>query len=373
MGPVWATVIDEFIPGKMSAFHEPIVVHRTGHLGDAICSIRAVRRIRAAFPTARLILLCDEPDEGNKVAFRTVAGWIQCFDEICTYHSLNGLMTLVSLRNEIRRLQPAQAIILPQVRETIHRLWWKRLFFHLAGVPRVLGCQHFVDVGVVRPNEPARLELLLDIMGIPRGVVDADLPGDPLSFALVQERLDSFGIGARDGYIVLCPGGKCATQRWPLERYRDVVEALCRSTRLWVVVIGSPSELEACRSVFRDHPKVRILSGLPLKSIVELLRQAYCYLGNDTGPMHVAAAVGCPVIVVMSGRNAEGMWDPDVSPRLVIREAVGCGNCFLSECHDQKLRCLTQISADRVIGLAEHFLDSAEVKDSWERRLPCFR
>jgi ADP-heptose:LPS heptosyltransferase len=96
-------------------------------------------------------------------------------------------------------------------------------------------------------------------------------------------------------------------------------------------------------------------SELTITELTELMRYAVAYLGNDTGPMHVAAALDRPVVVIMSGRNPAGSWDPDAEESLVIRDQAECEGCLHDATDIEKHRCMMEISAERVIAEAIPF------------------
>jgi ADP-heptose:LPS heptosyltransferase len=151
-------------------------------------------------------------------------------------------------------------------------------------------------------------------------------------------------------YIVFCGGGKAPVQRWELARYAAVLEEVHESLQIPVVAIGGEGELQEYRAeVLPRFPDLHVLPApLPFRALCELMRSAFMSFGNDTGPMHVAAAVGCPTAVVMSSRNTLGAWDPDAHPALVIRHPTPCQGCFLVECTTHAHRCMTEITPRRV-------------------------
>ena len=113
---------------------------------------------------------------------------------------------------------------------------------------------------------------------------------------------------------------------------------------------------------------LKLLSGsLTIPEIFELCRLASGFFGNDTGPMHVAAAVGCPVAVLMNARALPGSWHPDVVPSLVIRLRLECEACFLTDCVQEKHRCMTGITVERVMAEVIPFLKSLTGRQSMDR------
>ena len=336
-----------------------VVVFRTGHLGDTVCAIPAFRLLRAHFKEAVLCLLCDEPVPG-KVAARDVIGRLRIFDRIVSYRSSAGWRTFRDLFLLIRRLRPDVLIQLPQLHRTQARLRKQARFFRLAGARRLYGFHPPVCADEWHPNEPLRLVQLLNAEGITGESPDYAIPFDNQAFASVRRKMRKLGLDPAGPYLVFCGGGKAPTQRWPLDRHGAVLERLAHETGVAVVGVGAPADVEEYgREITAKVSGRGLVSFAPaLGELSELLRFATAYIGNDTGPMHLAAAVGCPVIAIMSARNKPGQWDPDVKPRLLIRQRTECEGCWLEHCPEENHRCMTAITVNSVLERAVPFVRS---------------
>ena len=336
-----------------------VLVFRTGHLGDTVCAIPAFRLIRQNFPQAELTLLCDRPADG-KVATADVIGRLGLFDRIVTYESGKGVRTALELRRCVQEARPDLVALLPGVRETSEGVRQKKAFLRLCGVRNVWARRFPETRAGWQPNEPRRLIEMLHGFGMSGEKPPYGIPIDEQARAAVERRLATVGVDVRRPFLIFCGGGKAATQCWPLERYAGVLRPVSETLAWPVVGLGGPRELFAYRALVL--PKVPRLHLLPeafsLAEVFEILRMAAAYLGNDTGPMHAAASVECPVAVVMSARNAPGTWDPDVEPRLIVRHRTDCEDCFLQECTEQQHRCMMDISVERVIAELMPFLHS---------------
>jgi ADP-heptose:LPS heptosyltransferase len=176
--------------------------------------------------------------------------------------------------------------------------------------------------------------------------------------AAVTRKVSVIGLRPGQPFLVFCGGGKSLTQRWPLDRHGQVLAQVYRDLRVPVVGVGSPVEIDRYRrEVMPIFPQLMLLKeDLSIRELFALFRFAAAYVGNDTGPMHVAAAMGCPVLAVMSARNAPGAWDPDVAPRLVVRHRTFCEDCFLHTCRAEGHRCMDAITVEDVINQALPFL-----------------
>src|SRR5580658_9613367 len=109
-----------------------VLVYRTGHLGDTVCAIPAFRLIRSFFKDAGLTLLCDRP-QGDKVAVADVIRNLGIFENVITYASNRGLLTVWELFRAVREVRPDIVIILPQVRESAGNVRQKKGFFRRCG------------------------------------------------------------------------------------------------------------------------------------------------------------------------------------------------------------------------------------------------
>jgi len=126
-------------------------------------------------------------------------------------------------------------------------------------------------------------------------------------------------------YVVVHPGSLMATKRRAPQRLADVARRLA-ARGLTVVVTSGPGEELSASQVARELDRTVILLGLTIPELAELLRGARLYIGNDSGPMHLAAAVGTPTIAVW-GSSDSRRWRPwDVEHR-VVQNPFECNPC----------------------------------------------
>lgn len=334
-----------------------VLVYRTGHLGDTVCAIPAFRRLRGHYRDDKLILLSDEP-AGGKVAAAGVVDRLGIFDRIVTYRSSRSWRTFLDLTKIVRRIQPDIVIILPQVKATQSTLYKQSLFFRLIGVGKMIGFQQTAFADEWQPCESRRLMAILDRTGIDSGIFNYDLPVDTQARESLQQKLSVLGVNGQSPYLVFCGGGKMPSQHWPLDRYAKVLKGLHDQFDFPILGIGSPTEVPSFkREILPSFPRLKLFPDpLDLNELIELLRGATCYMGNDTGPMHLAAAVGCPVAAIISARNLPGQWDPDIEPRLIFRHRTECEGCWAEVCPLGHHECLQLIEAEEVLLSTSKFI-----------------
>ncbi len=336
-----------------------VLVFRTGHLGDTVCAIPAFRLIRQTFPNAELTLLCDRPGRSVLVPAAEVTKDLGIFDRIESYRSSGAFFSGAwQIFKAVRKIKPDLVIGLPQVRESNGNVRQKRKFFRRCGVADVRVVQISTFAHEWQPNEPNRLLEILDSVGFQGPKPDYAIPANSHAQLSLTQKLRAAEIREDVPMIVFCGGGKASTQCWALDRYAAVLTQIANDIDVEIVGIGTAQEIDSYRReilpLFND---LSILAEpLTIPEMFEVFRGAYCYLGNDTGPMHVAAAMSCPVIALVSARNAPGSWDPDTPDSLVIRHRTECEDCFLIDCVAEKHRCMTAISVQEVVNRSFPFL-----------------
>jgi heptosyltransferase-2 len=182
----------------------------------------------------------------------------------------------------------------------------------------------------------------------------SEVPGKEPKEPLPQPRLlmdekrmaevrDRFGIAGP--YAVLCPGAEFGpAKRWPY--FRELAER----SALPVVLLGSGNDLEACRGV----PGTNLAGKTSLGEAIALIAGASCVVSNDSGLMHVAAALGRPQVSLFGSSSPEHT-PPLSSATRVLWLHIECSPCFQRECPLGHFRCMREIGVDRVLDEMKNF------------------
>jgi ADP-heptose:LPS heptosyltransferase len=135
---------------------------------------------------------------------------------------------------------------------------------------------------------------------------------------------------------------------WPQENYRAVGRRLIDEFGLTPVVFGGPEDRATGEALIGSWKKGCCAAGaLGVREAAAAMKDALFYLGNDTGTMHLAAAVGTPCVAIFSAQDWPGRWHPYGAGHQVLRLSVACEGCKLEICN-RKLECLRQISPETV-------------------------
>ena len=229
----------------------------------------------------------------------------------------------------------------------------------LANGQRTVGARAFYDIIVPRPSYNTHaVDWYLGVLpplGVPVHNRFEWLPERPAAARAIRERWPADG--AR--WIALQPGARWLNKRWPVEHFAAVTRGmLARHPDLRLAILGGASDRALGQEIARvDQARCVDLTGqTSLLETVEWIRRCQVMVTNDTGPMHVAAALSRPVIGLF------GPTDPrrtgpygQVGPAL--RAELECAPCMKSSCaYAQPLECLRAISPARVIARLEEHL-----------------
>ncbi|CCG39784.1 glycosyltransferase family 9 protein [Magnetospirillum molischianum] len=274
-----------------------ILVIKLGALGDFVQALGPFAAIRARFPTASITLLTTRPFVGLARAcpwFDEV--WI---DDKPRFWQIRRLLTLR------RRLRGGGFDRVYDLQTSDRSSSYFRLIggtVEWSGIAR--GCSHpHANPNRDRMHTIERQREQLAMAGIP------DVPPPDLSWVAAGTTTD-FGLG--DPYVLICPGGAAhrPAKRWPAERFGAVAARLTKRG-LIPVLLGTEAEAEAIATIRATCPKAVDLSGRTgFLDILGLGRSAVAAIGNDTGPMHLIAAAGCPSVVLFSADSNPDLCAP---------------------------------------------------------------
>jgi ADP-heptose:LPS heptosyltransferase len=284
-----------------------ILVINFGQLGDVVLSLPALRAIRQRFPQARITIAVGKP-AGEIVKLSGYADETLEVDRV----ALRDGVKLVSIGKifkfvgQVRRAKYDFVIDLHSLSETNllgflsgapHRLYSHRpgrslelLANFQPRPPREVKSSHAVDryLDVIKPlgvEDPSRLPRL-------RTAAAADVAVEGL---LKKEKAHSGEL-----LVGLFPGAGHAARRWPLENFADIADHLIRNERVRVIVFAGPEERAMIPHMRTLFPAQTIfLDRLTIPQLASAQARLTLFISNDTGPAHIAAAVGTPVVMIL--------------------------------------------------------------------------
>ncbi|MEZ5568375.1 MAG: lipopolysaccharide heptosyltransferase II [Halioglobus sp.] len=255
------------------------------------------------------------------------------------------------------RLRPAgyaQAIVLPNS-------WKSALVPWFAGIPRRTGWRGEMRYGLLndlRRLNPAALPQMAQrflALGLPRGAeLPPAMPAPRLRVSpeTAQALARARGLDSGRRLLVLCPGAGAGTaKRWPPEYFAELARACL--TRGWqVLLLGAAGDRAACRRIAAASGGagecLDLAGRTTLDEAVQLLSQAYAVVSNDSGLMHVAAALGRTVLGIY-GPTSPAFTPPLSGRATLISPGVSCAPCHARECPLGHHRCMRDTRPDAVL------------------------
>jgi heptosyltransferase III len=296
-----------------------ILIYRPGSLGDTVVALPSLRLIRESFPDSKLCVLTNAPVADSAPPLFAVLDGSGLIDGYLEYPiALRDLPQLWRLARDIRRWQPRTLVYLAR-RETRAQVWRDAAFFRACGIHDFIGLPTSRDLLNNRrladglfEREAERLVRNLAALG----TVDLS---DPASWELglteadraLPRRLIAEQIGSQP-FIVLSIGTKQAANDWGAANWRALTEQLCQVYPHRLVFVGGVGDREQSGAVMHGLAErcINLCGMLSVRESAAVIGAASLFVGNDSGPMHLAAAVGTPLVAVFSRLFAPGIWFP---------------------------------------------------------------
>jgi heptosyltransferase II len=334
---------------------EKILIRAPNWVGDAVLAIPAIKAIREGFPKAEITLLVRPWVAG----LFTSAPFI---NEVWSESKPVSLTQWSRLTRQIRSRGFNLALLFPNSFESAFMMF-------LSGVPSRVGYatdgRSWLLTNAVEPAAGIRhqaayyLDLVKNISAVQhepsiqiQATVDERL--------VARKLLAAGGIPASASYMVLNPGAAYGSaKRWDERRFAEVADTLADDLRLSVAIIGSESERPIAQEIGRRMKKpAAILSGqTSLEALIGVLAGCSLMITNDSGPMHMAAALGVPTLAIF-GPTDDRVTAPCGPRTRIVKEQVECSPCLLRVCPIDH-RCMTGVTVNKVCEAAKALLRNA--------------
>lgn len=340
-----------------------VLVVDLDNLGDLLLATPAVRALRHRFPTARLDAL---------VTAYAAPAWQgnPHIDEILTCDkgvAAGPLRSRARLAWRLRRRRYDLGVIL-------EAHWgyagFAELLLAAAGIPRRLGRDLGKHRDLLTNAAPVRqqhwIDAYLDVVALAGAVPDGagmEAHIRPEDAAAAAAWAKAHGAD-RSPPLVLFPGGNqhLISRRWGASGFAAVGNVLARTLDAAVVVLGGPQDTAVVGDVLRllTVPAVSAAGALSWGATGALLRGCRVFITNDSGPLHLAAAVGAPTVAVF-GPTDPAVFGPRNTPHAVVRAALPCSPCIrvgdFPACPIQpREHCLLSVTPDMVLAAATQLL-----------------
>ncbi|WP_116090598.1 glycosyltransferase family 9 protein [Sphingomonas crusticola] len=339
-----------------------ILVQRVDQLGDLVCSVPAIRRLRALFPDARLIGLMT-------AANVALAQHLQLFDGTVT-------VDFTESEAERRRVLPIEAqdqlrrALMPYAFDIAIDLGEgdeSRPLLLLSGARFLYGFKDrqspWLDAGLdFNAHDPVngieiippsrKILLLVEGLGLmARGHAEPF----PLS---ERAGLAAFGIQAGDRYAVIHAGARLAYSRWPF--FAELMAMLLDQTDLRIILFSDDlGTAERAITEGAHSARLHVITGkIEFEQFDALLAHCAIFVGNDSGPKHLAALRGAPVVSLHMARLNWSEWGQEMTGSIISRRVpcAGCGIGLDGEDCGKEFACIRHIAPEEVFEVVQGYL-----------------
>jgi lipopolysaccharide heptosyltransferase II len=351
-----------------------VLAVRLDNLGDVLMTTPAIAAIRESLPAAQVTLLASRSGALLKPHLDAVddviahqAPWVAHDRPASALEDFNLIHTLAE------RGFDAAVIFTVCTQSALPAA----LLCRLAGIPlRAAYCRenpyelltHWLpepdtDIATARHEVQRQLELVESV-----GWTTRDRR---LRFTLraadeerLQAKLRLAGLPPGARWIVVHPGATAASRRYPAQGFGTAAEAIARDSGCSVVFTGTAAEaplIEQARSAMR-RPSISLAGAVSLGELGALIAGAQALVSNNSGPVHLAAAVGTPVVDLYALTNPQ--HTPWAVPSRVLNHDVPCRNCLKSVCPQGHHDCLVRVQPQAVAEAALQLMQAVHAPDT---------
>lgn len=332
---------------------EKILVIRFSSLGDVILTTPATRALKEKFPGAELHVLTKRAFSGIFEGSPFVDKVIEFDDKKCS--SIFRLLKFIKALNINR-----YSIVVD-----LHRNLRSRMIYTLLCASRKVSYKKgaikrrlLVAYKMRFKNMPHTVDKYLSALK-PLGVASAAREPFMMLSRNNEEFAEKFfsanNIHADSIKIAVCPGAKNYAKIYPREKFVNLIDMITGRLGARVILIGAPDERQLIDSIIlnvKDKDKVASLTNASIAESAAVIKSCNQLITNDSGPMHIASAVGTPIIALFGPTDKDFGFYPLGKNNIVLTKGYDCSPCSLhgkKECIKFKYRCLNDISESEIL------------------------
>ena len=298
---------------------ETILIYRIGSIGDTVVALPCFHQIARSFPNSRRIVVTANPASQKASSVQSILGNSGLIDgAICFPPPPRTIRDILALRTQLRETNAKMLIYI--VDRDLPGTLRDLCFFRLCGIPKVIGAPLTRDLRVPRTDsetgltesEASRLTRCL----APLGAVDLndrafwDLRLQPNEVDAADRSLAPLN-GNR--FIAINIGGKDESKYWGIDNWTFLFRLMtARHSTLALVFIGSADEFQGAAELAAiwSGPTLNLCGLLTPRESAAVIKGSQLFIGHDSGPIHLAAAVGVRCVGVFGNFNMPKWWHP---------------------------------------------------------------
>ncbi len=348
---------------------ERLLIVRLSAMGDVIHTLPAVQALREAFPQAMIGWLIEErwaellcapgaPRRGPRSAQRPLADWVHTVSLTGWRKSLFTISTLQQIArvwNDVREARYDVAVDLQgAIRSAVLARWSGARVVYGAAEPRESPASLWYTRRAIASGAHVIEQNLSVVEAIAQKKMKAprvEFPRDAEAERRIDRRLAEAAVG---DFAILNPGAGWGAKRWPAERYGRVARALAEDGVRSILNCG-PGEDDLAREAEAASEGAAKPMKCSIPELIALTRRARLFIGGDTGPLHLAAALQVPVVAIF-GPTDPARNGPYGTRSMVLRNPVSPTTHARRSAPDEGM---LEISAEAVVDAARSLLAAA--------------
>ncbi len=337
----------------MAPFNRILVI-KLGSLGDVVHTLPAVAALKKWRPQTQIDWLverkCSILLKGNASIHEVIE-----VDTQSWRRSPLSFKVLSQIRSSLARLRANRY----DLALDFQGLWKSAVFGYFSGAKQLLGfekqalrepgCRILYD-GRISPGRQAAhvIEIcneLVRSLGVETNGLHFDLTTSEEDNEYVSSQLASHQVA---DFVILNPGGGWVTKNWAPDNYAALHLRLRQTTTMQTILTWGPGEEDLIEQIFevcRADPPITFPTTIP--QFIALVRRAKLFVGGDTGPMHLAAACGIPIVGIF-GPTSPLRNGPFSHEDVVVSHKVPCGPCYKRNCEVHTNECMRLVTVDEV-------------------------
>jgi heptosyltransferase II len=344
-----------------------VLILQTAFLGDVVLTLPLIARLRQHFPQIQIDVI-TVPAHAAVLQQQPGIDTVMTYDKHGQQRGIRGFCSMVW---QIRARRYALVV-------TPHRSLRTALLVAWSGAPRRIGFAGWATrwaytATVPRPvqgHEVERNLQLLTALGLQAAAstVHLTLCVAPAARQRAAEYFARGGMGPEDVVVGLIPGSQWGTKRWPAERFAALIDHLASMPALRCALFGGPQDRPLAEAILTKctAPVLDLIGQTTLPELPAYLERCAVVVSNDTGPMHIAAAVGRPIVALFGPTTSAMGFAPYGVPWEEVSVSLACRPCHAhgpQRCPLSHWRCMRELSVARVAMSVQRLLALRPVTD----------
>ena len=339
---------------------QKILIIRFSSLGDIVLTSPVIRSLKQKFPKSQIFfltksryhdLLKNDPNIFSLIEFdpkekhKGISGFLKLVEELKTFN----FDLVVDLHANLRSFL-IRHLLKTKLKIKYNKRWFTRFllvhfkFIHVKSI-------HTVD---------SYLKALKKI-GVNSSEKDPEIFLDQESENFLKDFLVEKNIEKDNIMVGIHPGARWKTKRWNEEKFTQICRILNQKPKVKIILFGDRNDQELIEKISSPALNRKLFKAvnLPLNKFMSLIKRCDCFITNDSGPMHIASALGVPVVAIFGPTHTKLGFSPLGPESMVLTANVKCSPCSLhgeKKCHKKSRLCMDFIQPEMVTDAVEGFL-----------------